>query len=94
MENLASNSFLFNVVFRHYILAKKSSLVSGNRPGENPLITHPPAQSNAYQNIFKIFRIFNFKKQTNKQKNTKNTKKQKKLKKKNYEVAIHEKKHS
>ena len=36
--------------------------------------------------------IFNFEKQTSKKK-SKNTKKQKKLKKKNYKVAIHEKKH-
>ena len=41
-ENLESDSFLFNVVLKHYVLAKKSSLVSGNRPGENSLITRPP----------------------------------------------------
>ena len=32
--------------------AKKSSLVSGNRPGEKNFITHPPTQSNEYQNIY------------------------------------------
>ena len=47
LENLTSDSFLFNIVFRHYILAKKSSLVSGNQPEENSLTTHLPAQSNA-----------------------------------------------
>ena len=47
LENLTSDSFLFNIVFRHYILAKKSSLVSGNQPDENSLTTHLPAQSNA-----------------------------------------------
>ena len=47
LENLTSDSFLFNIVFRHYILAKKSSLVSGNQPDENSLTTHLPAQFNA-----------------------------------------------
>ena len=47
LENLTSDSYLFNIVFRHYILAKKSSLVSGNQPDENSLTTHLPAQSNA-----------------------------------------------
>ena len=40
---------------------KKSSLASGNRPGEKFFMTHPPAYSNLYQNIY-----FQFQK-TNKQ---------------------------
>ena len=55
---------------------KKSSLVSGNRPGELFFITHPLAWLNVFQNIC----IFNLKKKTNKQEDKKN--KQKKPKKK------------
>ena len=73
LENLTSDSFLFNIVFRHYILAKKSSLVSGNQPDENSLITHPPAQSNAKKKI--------------KKPNPKKTKKKKEKKKKNCKKA-------
>ena len=83
LENLTSDSFLFNIVFRHYILAKKSSLVSGNQPDENSLTTHLPAQSNAKKKYKKANEI--------KAKKKKSTKKQTKLKKKYYEVAIHEK---
>ena len=88
LENLVSDSFLFNVAFRHYILANKSSLLSRNRPGKHSLITHPPRSV-----ICITIDIFNFKKQTNKQKKIKekNTKNQKKLKKKNYKVPIYEK---
>ena len=95
LENLTSDSFLFNIVFRHYILAKKSSLVSGNQPDENSLITHPPAQSNAKKkNTKKQTKLKQKKKKPKKKKNKKkkkNAKKQTKLKKKYYEVAIHEK---
>ena len=83
LENLTSDSFLFNIVFRHYILAKKSSLVSGNQPDENSLTTHLPAQSNAKKKYKKA--------NETKAKKKKTTKKQTKLKKKYYEVAIHEK---
>ena len=62
-----------NIPFLRNVSSKKRSLVSRNRLGENVFITHPPAQSNVYENIF------NFKNQANKQKN-KNRKKQKKLK--------------
>ena len=31
--------------------AKKSSFVSGNRSGENFIMTHLPAKSNVYRNI-------------------------------------------
>ena len=88
LENLVSNSFLFNVVFKHYILPNKSSLLSGNRPGKSSLITHPPAKSNVYQNIYFSFYITN--KQAKIKTKTK-TKKQKKITKKNYKAAIHEK---
>ena len=72
LENLVSDSFLFNVGFRHHILAQKSSLVSGNWPGENSLITHSPAQSNVYQNRYFWFQKANIKeKKTKKQKKTK-----------------------
>ena len=86
LENLVSDSFLFNVGFRHYILAKKSNLVSENRPDENSLITHRPHSLMC----IRIY-IFNFKKQTNEQKKQKKTRRQNKLEKKNYKVAIHEK---
>ena len=61
-----------------YILIRpkqKSCLVSRNRPGENFVITHPPAQSNC----IKIY-IFNFKKITSKQTKTIRIKKKTKLK--------------
>ena len=65
----------------------KSSLVSGNRPGETFFIIHPPGQSNVHQNIY-----LNFQK-TNKQKNKKQEyKKQKKLqKKREYLLKINKK---
>ena len=74
LENLVSDSVWFNVSFRHYILAKKGSLFSGNQPGENSLITHSSAKSNVYQNIY-----FHFQK-TNRQAKKKNTKKVKETK--------------
>ena len=46
--------------------AKKSSLASGNRPGEKIFITHPPAQLNVYQNIYLQFQKTNRKKKKNK----------------------------
>ena len=61
LENLVPDSFRFSVGFRHYILAKKSSLVFGNRAGENYLIPHRPHS----QVCIRIYN-FNFKK-TNKQ---------------------------
>ena len=83
MENLVSDSFLFNVGFRHHILAQKSSLVSGNWPGENSLITHSPAQSNVYQNRYFWFQKANIKeKKTKKQKKKKNKTKNKQIQKK------------
>ena len=30
--------------------------MSGNRPGENLLITYPPVESNVYQNIYFLFK--------------------------------------
>ena len=38
-----------------WIKAKKSSLFSGNRPGENFFITYPNAWPNVYQNIYFLF---------------------------------------
>ena len=55
--------------------AKKSSLVSGNRPGEKFFITHPRAQSNVYQNMY-----FSFPNKANKKKPNKQTRRQKKRK--------------
>ena len=72
LENLTSDSFLFNIVFRHYILAKKSSLVSGNQPDENSLTTHLPAQSNAKKKYKKANETKAKKKKQNKK--TKETK--------------------
>ena len=51
---------------------KKSSFVSGNRPGRNLFIIYPPALSNVYQNIY-----LSLKKQSNKNKRTKSKKKTK-----------------
>ena len=86
LENLVSDSFLFNVGFRHHILAQKSSLVSGNWPGENSLITHSPAQSNVYQNRYFWFQKANIKeKKKKKQKKKKKKKKKKKQKQKKKE---------
>ena len=54
---------------------KKSSLVSGNRSGENFFITHPLAYSNVHQNIYFLIK--------KKQKKNNKTKKKRKRKKRN-----------
>ena len=53
---------------------KKSSLVSGNRPGENFFITHPLAYSNVYQNIYFLIKKKNRKKTTRPKKKRKRKK--------------------
>ena len=58
---------------------KKSSLVSGNRSGENFFITHPLAYSNVHQNIYFLIKKKTEKKQ---QDQKKKKKKKKKLKEK------------
>ena len=52
------------------VQAKKSSLFSRNRPGEKVFVTHPPSESNVYQNIYFHFQIIN-KQAKKKKKNTK-----------------------
>ena len=53
-----------NFVIQSTLGPKKSGLVSGNRPGENFFIPHPPAWLNVYQNMY--FQFKKAKKQTNK----------------------------
>ena len=65
-------TFLFKI-----LRPKKSSFVSGNRPGENFSMTHPRIVKCVSEYIFSIS-----KKKTKEQKKTRIQKKQKKLKKK------------
>ena len=67
-----NETFLFKI-----LRPKKSSFVSGNRPGENYFMTHPRAQSNVYRSIY-----FQLQKNKRTKKKTRIQKKQKKLKKK------------
>ena len=53
---------------------KKSSLVSGNRSGENFFITHPLAYSNVHQNIYFLIKKKNRKKITRPKKKRKRKK--------------------
>ena len=93
LGNLVSDSFLFNVVFRHCILTKRKSSCFRKSTGWKFFISLTCPHSLMCIKIY----IFNFRKQTNKQKKKKKArikKKQKKLKKKNFKVAIHEKEHT
>ena len=75
---VSKNNF---INFRHNILlqAKKKTLVSGNWPCEKVFITHLPAWSNMYQNIY--FLIKNNNKKQKKDNNNKKEKKQEDKKK-------------
>ena len=53
---------------------KKSSLVSGNRSGENFFITHPLAYSNVHQNIYFLIKKKTEKKQQDQKKKEKEKK--------------------
>ena len=46
---------LFSVIFLFYIKAKKSSLVSGNRPVKIFSLPTRPHKSNMYENIYFLF---------------------------------------
>ena len=62
-------------IYQINVRPKKSSLVSGNWPGENIFITATSTLSNVYQN-----KNFCFQKTNNQVKKNKNTKKAKKIK--------------
>ena len=66
---------MYKLIEEVVLRPKKSSLLSGNRPGEK-LLTHPHSQ------IWIRIYVFNFKKQAKKERKNKNTKKEKETKEK------------